>query len=535
MAEGQKAMPAMSQADADALIARGISSPQRYWEDILGIPMYGRQGEILDAVENNPKVAIAGCNSSGKTFSMTPYSLWKLTTAEKVAIMEIAPTEKQSHGVYWRDMRGVYRSSPLAMFLLGKAEMHRTSFEVSDYRYAAALTPGDEMSLRGYHADEMIYVLDEGNGIDAEFFDAIAGTQASGSTKIIQLGNPTANSGIFYDCCQNPDLGWHVMHISAFDSPNIQSLVVPDWFDEECDLPGQISQPDRVKLAYLEHCWHQWIKKRDRTPTLQIPEYKVLTETVTPYLTTRMFVADGITKWGRTGHSSWWGRVLGEFPPEAANQLISREWLDRAGAPQMYQRVVEDGREQRNMIWGMDPAGMGQNEFALVGVQFGWDTQMHHVIAAEGFYGENALDQACSYMAPYMRNTMWINVDRTGVGERATIDTMRWAAQYHVPVGQFGSSWKSTNPKVFRDMKAQAYAFLRDLFIMGYIDGVTDPILRRQLLSLHYKPGTRSFEMESKKDMEKRGVDSPDRADALAYAVLPLLEMTPQRFLVGAA
>ena len=177
---------------------------------------------------------------------------------------------------------------------------------------------------------------------------------------------------------------------------------------------------------------------------------------------------------------------------------------------------------------------MGQNEFALCGVQFDWDNQMHHVIAVEGFYGDSALDQACSFMAPYMRNTMWINVDRTGVGERATIDAMRWASQYGVPVGQFGSSWKSTNAKIFRDMKAQAYALLRDLFIMGYIDGITDPVLRRQLLSLHYKPGTRAFEMESKKDMEKRGVDSPDRADALAYAVLPLLEMAPQRFLVGA-
>ena len=60
---------------------------------------------------------------------------------------------------------------------------------------------------------------------------------------------------------------------------------------------------------------------------------------------------------------------------------------------------------------------------------------------------------------------------------------------------------------------------LKRIFDEGGIHGVDDELLRRQLLSLRWwvhENGVK--QMESKKEMEDRGVPSPDRADALVLA-----------------
>ena len=381
-----------------------LQDPADYWTEVLGLELYPKQREILAALQRYPRVAVHGCNSSGKTFSLTPYSLWRLTVAQRLAIMEIAPTGSQSRGVYWRDMRGVYRGSKLAQQLLGDAEMHTLSFDVDDYRYAHAITPGDEMALRGYHADEMLFILDEGNGINATFFDAIGGTTASGEATIVQLGNPTDNSGIFYDSCTNPDLGWHVIPISAFDSPNLLSLEVPAEFDEISEAPGPIGEEDRRKLAYLGWLWDRWLKGRDRQGNANMAEYRILTDDVTLHQTRRMYVAEHLKKWAFSGdsigQSSWYGRILGQFPPEAERQLISRAWLDRAKDP------TEFDLERGVINWGIDPSGMGQDEYVLCGVQmFPYMNEPHRVIVLEAFQGAQCYQQVLNAMKPYMEFT----------------------------------------------------------------------------------------------------------------------------------
>lgn len=521
--------PELTQAEVNAFLEKNLAHPELYWRNILQLGMYGRQAEILDAALRFPKVAVAGCNSSMKTFCMTPLTLWELTIYQRHAALEIAPTGHQSAGVFWRDMRGVYGSSRLAQQLLGEAEMHKMRFEVDNYRYASAITPGDEMSIRGFHADNLRFIMDEGNGIQADFFDAISGVAASGNIKIVQLGNPTANSGIFYESCTNPDLGWYTLYISAFDSPNIISLEVPDWFEDEADLPGPIGAEDQRKLAYLEWLNRQVLKKRDRSPLYDIPEYRELMGDVTIHATTRRFVAEAIGEWGKTEHPSWWGRVLGLFPPEAESQFFNRNWIELAASAEQW----VEGRGP--MVWGIDPAGMGKDEFAVVGVQLDMDPIRednprkfrHRIVCWEGFHGEFAMEQAMAFMTPYMSRSMWINVDRLG-NERVATELKSWAAQYGVGCWYFTSSLRSTAPTMFKDLKAQAYCHLRDILQMGELSGLTDPLMKRQMLSIHYDANARVTALESKQNMRKRlGNASPDRCDALVYAVFPLFNFVP--------
>ena len=524
-----KPIEQMNQEESDAFILEACSHPAKYADMILGVTLYPKQLEIMEAMLRYPKLAVAGCNSSGKTFTQSPFALWDLTMEDRIAIMEIAPTQNQSRGVFWRDMRGLYNNSPLAQSLLNNAEMHKTSIEVDEYRYAHAVNPGDVMNLRGYHADKMLFILDEGNGIDAEYFTAISGIAASGEISIVQLGNPTQNSGIFYDSFMEKDLGWHTMNISSFDSPNLLSLEVPDWFTDEDDAPGIILPENRRKLAYLVYLRKQYLAKRDRIPPLDIPEFQVLMDDLSIHMTRRMFVADKHAEWAKIAHPSWFGQVLGDFPPDSEYQLFSRKSLEAAAKPADWPiNMSLEAHQNKFIAWGADPAGMGKSDWGLIGVCIDMDTMDHQIIHNDGYQGEDDFEQALADMSPLMQFTGWVNIDRMGAGERPAIEMKRWASQWGVDAFSFVSNSPSTNTQVFKSLKAQAYYYLRDLLEMGKITGLTDPLLKRQLTSIQYNISPRGqIDLESKRDMAKRGVASPDRADALVYAVFNFYMFAP--------
>ena len=73
----------------------------------------------------------------------------------------------------------------------------------------------------------------------------------------------------------------------------------------------------------------------------------------------------------------------------------------------------------------------------------------------------------------------------------------------------------------FRSIRDEIYWYLRESFRSGEIEIPPNEDLIAQLSAIKYKINSRSgkIEIESKDDMRKRGVDSPDEADSLAIAV----------------
>ena len=144
------------------------------------------------------------------------------------------------------------------------------------------------------------------------------------------------------------------------------------------------------------------------------------------------------------------------------------------------------------------------------------------------------MEHVLERMLPYMDDCLWINVDRLGAGERSAIEIARFGAQWGVSVMTFASQSKSTNPTLFKDLKAQMYFYMRDMMFMGNLKGLTDRTTKQQLLAVRYEYGNNgAFQIESKKNMKKRGVDSPDRAEALIYAAFDLSSFEPFRLAIG--
>lgn len=102
-------------------------------------------------------------------------------------------------------------------------------------------------------------------------------------------------------------------------------------------------------------------------------------------------------------------------------------------------------------------------------------------------------------------------VDGTGIGG-PIVDRIRQLGHRNVMEVQFGA--ESPDPK-FANMRAYMWGKLRDWLAKGAIDGT--PRLETDLTGPGYKHDRQDrVLLESKEDMKKRGLDSPDDGDALA-------------------
>jgi phage terminase large subunit len=74
----------------------------------------------------------------------------------------------------------------------------------------------------------------------------------------------------------------------------------------------------------------------------------------------------------------------------------------------------------------------------------------------------------------------------------------------------------------YRNLKAELYWSLRERLRDGELAGLTDRVTIAQLAGIRYEHDSRGrVEIESKEDARKRGVKSPDRAEAVMLCYAP--------------
>lgn len=119
-----------------------------------------------------------------------------------------------------------------------------------------------------------------------------------------------------------------------------------------------------------------------------------------------------------------------------------------------------------------------------------------------------------------------VNVDSVGNGHYFALDIEREFGEYgvtvtRVNVGMPSDVMDSRGDKRFANLKAEYYWNLRERFVNGEICGLEDQTTLSQLASLRFEQPRGVVTIEKKEDARKRGVKSPDRAEALMLAFAP--------------
>jgi hypothetical protein len=120
-----------------------------------------------------------------------------------------------------------------------------------------------------------------------------------------------------------------------------------------------------------------------------------------PYLVTRRWVYEKLWEWGEDS-PLWQSRVLGSFPEQAADSLISLKWLEAARRPQ----VLPDDEAQ--LYAGIDVAEAGGDE-TVCAVR----TRSGRIVALQSWRG-NSRGPVIAFLTTFKDRLAEINFDRAG-------------------------------------------------------------------------------------------------------------------------
>jgi len=450
-------------------INQTIQDPTQFARVLLASDLWDKQDEILQSVAHHRRTAVRACHASGKTFAAAIAALWWITTHKDGIVITTAPTWLQVEKVLWPEIHKAVQRSGITYQIPTATELR-----LGPGRYAVGLATNEGVRFQGFHGSILI-IIDEAPGVRPEIYEAIAGIQAGGDVRVLALGNPTVASGPFYDAFTANREGWNLISISAFDTPNLRGITLD---------------------ALLQMTDHEL----DQNPW--------------PSLTTRRWVREKYFEWG-PGHPLWESRVLGNFPVQSDRSLLSLEWLEKARLRET-EEVTADGYNE-DICGGLDVAGPGESETVLV-LRRG-----SRIILLEAWTGPYTHRKVLAALRDFKGRIQSINVDSVGVGHFMA----RYLEEHGYPVVDVNVGVSSRDPEKYANLKAELYWGVRMRLVAGDFSGLRDERAIGQLAGIQYEHKARGqVVIESKEEARKRGVKSPDRAEAvmLAFAEVPYAE-----------
>jgi hypothetical protein len=187
--------------------------------------VWSKQREVLESVRDHRRTAVQSGHGVGKSFTASLAAGHWLDTHPpgEAFVVTTAPSFAQVRAILWRYIRRIHKAANLA------GKVNQTEWWIDDEIVAFGRKPSDhdESAFQGIHARYVLVILDEACGIPAQLWIAADALTTNADCRILAIGNPDNPASEFRKVCR-PGSGWHVIKISAFDSPNLTGEPVPE-------------------------------------------------------------------------------------------------------------------------------------------------------------------------------------------------------------------------------------------------------------------------------------------------------------------
>lgn len=453
----------LNQQTIDAILERARDDPAWWARKVLGHDLWDSQVQILKSIRDNPETAVASCHGIGKSFTAATATLWFLSVNKPSIVITTAPTDRQVKGILWKEIRLAHKNANLP--LGGRLLQQELKYAENWWAWGFTAPEYDPDRFQGFHEVNILVIADEAAGISEQIYEGIDGILSSENSRLLMIGNPTYAGGRFGKAFKTA--GISKFRIDAFRTPNFTEF--------------GITQDDIIRDT--------WASKIDRP----LPR---------PYLVTPHWVA----KMAKRGMNSpfYQSRVMAQFPEQDTDTLIPISWIDRA-----VEADLSGGAEEPNIL-SADIARFGGNKTILLHRKGGVARIVKRIPYADTMQvvGEIRL-MAREKQVDNIR----VDADGIGAGVYDRLNELR------EPVSEMRSGFRPLEPDKFLNNRAEWWWHLRELFEKDQIDIENDDELISQLSNIKYKLNSRGqIVIESKEDMKKRGVESPDEADTLMLA-----------------
>ena len=455
-----------------------LNDPVLWAEQRLKLFLWSKQREILRAMAKHRKVAVQSCHEIGKSFIASLIVAWWIDTHEmgQAFAISTAPTGPQVKAVLWREISRRHSEGQLPGRLnttewlmrmpSGKEELVAMGRKPSDYNPTA---------FQGLHAPALLFVIDEACGVPYSLWEAGDSLIANDDSKALAIGNPDDPTTEFKKIC-SPGSGWHVIQVGAFDTPNFTGESVPTYLRK--NLIGELYVEEKRKR--LAPTW-KWTPDRSR---------------VVPPGETEEEQREAIS----TANPVWLSKVCGLFPENAVEgTLIPMTWIKAAQIRSLPAAGIKK--------LGVDVGGGGDS--STIAERTGAVVRIRH----EDHNPDTM--QTCGTVVVWLKktNASAANIDTIGIGH-GVVDRGK---EQGLPFVGINVGEAAIDTENFVNRRAELWWAVRERFEKGEIDiDENDDDLAGELVELRFKrTSSGKIQIESKAEAKKRGVASPNRADAL--------------------
>ncbi len=215
------------------LIRAYSKNPNKWVRDVLHATPKPWQDKVLEDLGRGIKpISVRSGAGVGKTALESWAILWFLSTKPFPKVPCTAPTEHHLFDVLWAECSRWMRESPVLQEHLQWTQTKIFMKAYPEEWFAIARTCKSNKDgfvsegLQGFHAEHMLFVVDEASGMDDQALAAIDGIVATGHAHILMCGNPVRLTGMFYDSHNKyPEL-FHTHHINCLHDPGIKEAYI---------------------------------------------------------------------------------------------------------------------------------------------------------------------------------------------------------------------------------------------------------------------------------------------------------------------
>lgn len=266
-----------------------------------------------------------------------------------------------------------------------------------------------------------------------------------------------------------------------------------------------LGNPTSPSGKFYKACQNPALWHKIKISAYDTPNVKTGKEMV-PGLITTKWILDRELEWGKA-NPLWVTKVLAEFPEEAEDILIPLSWVDTA------ERFIYKAEGAVGL--GVDVARFGSSETVFIVMK---GSKVVEIFSYQGRDTMETAGRVKRLMDKYSIPETAVCVDDTGLGG-GVVDRLHedgWN------VRGINNQSKAEDSEHFYNLSAEMHWAMRRMFETEAIDIPSNRHLLSQLSGRKFKvtsKGKGQIQIESKEDMKKRGLKSPDYADALALAI----------------
>ena len=469
----------------------------------IGVEPTEDQQRFLESVRDNPETNVKAAHGVGKSIGSAVCVLWWVFAVNGLAITT-APTEDQVKQILWSEIRKIYDRNKEKLGGTRGELFVRKSETARAYGFTARNY--DTNSFQGKHADRLLLIADEADGISEIIDDGFQSCLTGSSNRGLRIGNPLNKQSPFSKACDRTNIT-----IPAWNHPNVA------WayqLEETIDPAGKLRLIHRLKPSVAIQLLDSngLVKTQDKWPS-EFPH------DVIPGAISLKWIEEVRQDKGEFS-VFWQGRVEGIFPEDVIEGIIPSTWLKAARERYDFNPEYWDRRAIISP-WrlGVDVGDGGDSHAVAL-----WRGDVLYEVVLYPTQGDE-LDtiRIADIVAEKIRKlggSYYAAVDKTGVGA-GTLARLKQQG-FLVKGCAFGESAESNHE--FSNRKTELFWKLRDGLRLGKIaiaplGDIEDQVfedLSSHRYSLSGKGGEdRQIACESKKHVRARLKRSPDAGDSV--------------------